>query len=135
MNNQRLKKILIAEDTPDLLMILIDLLELEGYQVHTTDDGQGAWDYLNACNRLPDVVITDIMMPRLNGVDLLKKIRENEKFKELPVLVYSASPHYKRDVESLNACFISKPFDIDKLMNTIQETFVSKEKLCDGTQN
>lgn len=138
--HQRKPRILIAEDMPDLLMILIDLLEMEGYSVHTTSDGQGAWDYLQASSRKPDIIISDIMMPRLNGIDLLKKVREDERFSHIPFMIYSASPHFKKEVESHNACFINKPFDLNKLMETIQKVFnhecnENKERLCDGTQN
>ena len=127
--------ILIAEDTPDILMVLIDLLEMEGFRVHTSGDGQGAWEYLMHCHRCPDLVITDIMMPRLSGIDLIKKCREEEKFKNLPIMVYSSSAHFYKTVKNLGCEFISKPFDMDTILNAINNILNKENDLCDAIQN
>ncbi len=119
--------ILIAEDTPDILMVLIELLEMEGFRVHTASDGQAAWDYLINCHRCPDLVITDIMMPRLNGIDLVELIRDSEKFKDLPVAIYSASCQYKQVATDLNSKFILKPFDMPQILELVKGCLYKEE--------
>ena len=69
------KQILIADDEPDILEIIRYNLEKEGYDVHTAKDGNEAIE--KAKQLYPDLIILDIMMPRLSGYDVCKKIREN----------------------------------------------------------
>lgn len=122
--------ILIAEDTPDILIVLIDLLELEGYRVHTAGDGQSAWDYLQSCIRCPDLLITDIMMPRMGGIDLIKKIRDDERFKTMPVAMYSASGHYYKIAKELSCHFILKPFDLDKVLSVVADCLNNNKEVA-----
>lgn len=112
--------ILIAEDSPDVLMVIIELLEMEGYRTVCCSDGKAAWDYLLVCNQLPNLILTDHMMPRMTGMDLCSRIRSHERFKHIPCYIYSASVMFKQAALKLACGFIAKPFDMDDLLTKIK---------------
>src|ERR1043165_5425934 len=84
----RKKTILIVDDTSDLLSNMGEALELEGYTVIEAKDGAAAVNELE--KRLPDLIITDLVMPRVDGFELIKIIRDDQRWSALPILVYSA---------------------------------------------
>lgn len=116
-----MKTILIAEDTPEILVVLMEILESEGYIVHSASDGQAAWDFLNSCIKCPDLLITDIMMPRLNGFDLITKIRSDERFKTLPIAIYSANGLHARTAKEVGVDFLLKPFDLESVLAIVSK--------------
>jgi CheY-like chemotaxis protein len=85
MNN----KIVIVEDHPILASIYQKKLTSEGYQVEIASDGQTGLDLINHIS--PDLVILDLIMPTLNGMEVLKTLRSNPLFKSLPVFIFSSS--------------------------------------------
>ncbi len=113
--------IIVAEDDAEILMVLLEVLDSEGYRVHTASDGQAAWDYLASCIHCPSLLITDIMMPRMTGLDLVAKLRASDKYKSLPIVVYSASPQFKSIIESQSCDFLLKPFDIDQVLSVVKK--------------
>jgi two-component system, NtrC family, response regulator AtoC len=78
------KRILIVEDDFDTRYVLSLILKKEGYEIWTAGDGECALAV--ACERRPDLIITDVSMPRLNGIDLTRRLRLNEDTSRLPVL-------------------------------------------------
>lgn len=112
--------ILIAEDSPDILMLLLELLESEGYSVHSASDGQAAWDYLDNCIRCPDLLITDIMMPRLGGLELVQRIKNSESHKNMTIAIYSANFMYKQEAQRLACEFLEKPFDLTQVITMVE---------------
>ena len=79
------KKILIVEDEPDLLKILADKFSNEGFRVTTARDGE---EGLTAIAKdKPDVILLDIIMPRLDGMSMLKKMRQEPANKDIPVII------------------------------------------------
>jgi DNA-binding response OmpR family regulator/HPt (histidine-containing phosphotransfer) domain-containing protein len=82
-----MKKILIIEDDPIVVHIYRTRLEKEGYTVETCDDGQAGFYRIHEFH--PDGVLLDLMLPKMNGVDILKKIRAQSQFANVPVIVFT----------------------------------------------
>lgn len=78
-------RILVVDDEPSCRGPLSKLLELEGYETDTAADGVEAMDRL--AQRLPDLILLDLLMPRMDGVQVLESIRGDERLKNLPVIV------------------------------------------------
>jgi diguanylate cyclase (GGDEF)-like protein len=82
--------ILVVDDNPDKLELLETALSMAGYRVDTAGDGDEAWEVIEADQ--PDLVITDVMMPHMNGYELAERIRENPLTKFIPVIIQTAAP-------------------------------------------
>jgi len=83
------RRILVAEDDDDLRQTLAEILELEGYEVDTAEDGQVALDKLNR-GTPPDLMVLDLRMPRKSGHDVLHEIRDLPHLLDLPIVVLTA---------------------------------------------
>src|SRR5258705_2255391 len=82
-----MKKILIIEDDPIVGHIYQTRLEKEGYEVETSRDGQSGFYRIHEFR--PDAVLLDLMLPKMNGVDILKKIRAQSQFAQTPIIVFT----------------------------------------------
>ena len=112
-------KVLVAEDDSDIRFALDLLLSMEGYSVITAEDGEKAFQLAKFED--PDLIITDISMPKLTGVELTRRIRHDRTLAGKKVLAISAYGEKPRQ-EILDAganCFIAKPIDIDRLLPKI----------------
>ena len=113
-------RILIVDDEKDLCEMLVSALDFFGYESVSAENGAVAWQLLNS-EPLPDLVITDINMPVMNGRELLKRI--NAKYPNLPVIVVTAFGAI-RSAEELHVAgaddYIEKPFSLDKLNASIK---------------
>ena len=113
----RLCHILVADDEPHIGRIIKMKLEQGPFRVTLAYDGQEALDFVNNGEQL-DLVLLDLMMPKLSGLDVLKRIREQERFKSLPCIILTAGGEAKheRDALELGATqFLTKPFSPKKL--------------------
>jgi len=113
----RLCHILVADDEPHIGRIIKIKLEQGPFKVSIAYDGQEAIDFLNADEQV-DLVLLDLMMPKLSGLDVLKQIREQDKFKSLPCIILTAGgdAKHERDALALGATqFLTKPFSPKKL--------------------
>jgi DNA-binding response OmpR family regulator len=115
--------VLIVEDVPDILKLLEATLTFKGYRVVTARNGQEALDAIQ--RERPALVITDIMMPRLDGFGLVHRIRINPDTRELPVIFLTATYVALEDKAfALNigaTRFIEKPVNFDKFLETVDE--------------
>jgi CheY-like chemotaxis protein len=110
--------VLVVDDDRDIRATLAELLQLEGYDVETAGDGLEALAKLDA-GLQPTVVLVDLMMPVMNGFELLKQLRCNRADQSLPVIVISANRDY--DAEDLGvAAVLRKPFDIEGLLRSVE---------------
>lgn len=108
-------RLLVVEDEKDLNYIIVKNLEAEGYIVDSCFDGEDALIYITTMEY--DAVILDVMIPKVNGFEVLKKIRENKI--ETPVLFLTAKDNVDDIVYGLNSGaddYMSKPFSFDELM-------------------
>jgi len=113
----RLCHILVADDEPHIGRIIKMKLEQGPFRVSIAYDGQEAIDFINGNEQL-DLVLLDLMMPKLSGLDVLKQIREQDKFKSLPCIILTAGgdAKHERDALALGATqFLTKPFSPKKL--------------------
>ncbi|MBX3045346.1 MAG: response regulator [Candidatus Kapabacteria bacterium] len=121
--------ILVIEDEPEINRDLVRFLELSDYEVINAADGNAG--FLAAVNNIPDLIISDIMIPGLNGYELLKKLQENPETAAIPVIFLSAKTN-KFDIrEAMNLGaddFITKPYDVDELLNTVKVRLEKKHK-------
>jgi signal transduction histidine kinase len=109
--------VLLADDNADLRSYIARLLTERGYEVTSAADGEAALDQIR--RRRPDLVVTDVMMPRLDGFALLRAIREDPALRDLPVVVLSARAGEEAKVEGLEAGaddYLAKPFSARELL-------------------
>jgi len=115
-----IKTILIAEDEEVMRSMLVDYLEDAGYTVHDAENGSLAWDLYT--NNVCDLLITDINMPQLNGIDLLKKIKLNDRAFPVIVVTGVTTESLKKDAITFGAdALLSKPFKMKDLIDIITE--------------
>ncbi len=117
--------LLIVEDTPDTLNLLKVTLEFKGYCVVTARNGHEALDAIK--KERPAVIITDILMPKMDGFSLVQRLRIKPETRDIPVIFLSATyvaPEDKQFAMTLGASrFIEKPIDTEDLLKTIAELF------------
>jgi CheY-like chemotaxis protein len=112
--------ILIVDDNADARTMLTILLEDQGYMVICAENGRAALDLLNA--QRPDLIITDLQMPELDGIELVKALRRESDLKDIPVLIMSAQQTevLSEALEAgANAAF-SKPVQLQFLIKLIE---------------
>ncbi len=116
------KKILIVDDNPDLISILRVQLEHRGYDTVQATNGMQAVDIATA--QMPDLIVMDIMMPRMNGLQAARLIRKNPKTRSIPMLALTAKVSRADTEECLESGFndhIAKPFTTMELVSRIEK--------------
>lgn len=114
-------RVLVADDSETVLLMLERRLEMSGYEVATATDGEELLDALEK-GAEPDVILLDAMMPRKSGVDALRELRASGH--KMPVLVISAHLDAQEPSRMIalgaNGC-VAKPFEWDQLVERIEE--------------
>jgi CheY-like chemotaxis protein len=117
-------KVLVADDSETILLLMRTRLELAGYQVETAADGQEVTERLRESGpeQAPDVLLLDAMMPRKSGIDALRELRAEGV--ETPALIVSAhqdatDADAPSDLEVSG--YLTKPIDFDRLLDSIAE--------------
>ncbi len=116
------KRILVVDDEIYIVHILEFSLTMEGYEVLTASDGEEALQVIE--QERPDLVVLDIMMPKLDGYEVCHRLREDEDFRALPVILLSAKGRPIDRDAGLQAGaddYITKPFSPRKLLEKIRE--------------
>ena len=115
-------RVLVVEDDEDVRDVLVEILRDEGFTVWFAQDGREALEMLSSGGALPEVVLLDLMMPRLNGAELLASARATVPgFSSVPVVVISASGHvgeHQIPPEAVSA-WLRKPFELPELIATM----------------
>lgn len=115
-----IQKILVVDDEPQILRVLRMSLKAHRFDVRTASDGESAIDLFKDWS--PDLIITDLSMPLMNGLELCREIR---KISETPIIVLSVKGEEKTKVEALDAGaddYVTKPFGIDELLARVRAT-------------
>jgi DNA-binding response OmpR family regulator len=113
----RLSHVLVADDEPHIGRIIKMKLEQGPFKVSLAYDGEEALAFLDSDEQV-DLALLDLMMPKLSGLDVLRRIREQERFKSLPCIILTAGgdAKHERDALALGAThFLTKPFSPKKL--------------------
>lgn len=114
-----MKSVLIVDDEVDSRRALELLLRLHGFDGATAEDGEEALGLLR--HRHFDVIITDWMMPRMSGAELLARIRAERLAEDTPIIVVTAAAESARSVLRDPVCILGKPLDIGKLLAAMDE--------------
>jgi DNA-binding response OmpR family regulator len=113
--------VLIVDDEPDLRSLLSDLLTFNGFDVLLAEDGMQGLQI--AQQRQPDVILLDIMLPKLDGFQICRLLKFNEKFRDIPIIMLTARNHPKdRELADSSGAdgYIVKPFETKALVNEIR---------------
>ncbi len=122
--------ILVAEDDQDVAFLITEMLKEEGYEYVWAQDGQEALEIMD--KQMPNLLITDIMMPRMDGIELIKKIREEDDKRHLPIIVVSARTEDADRLIGLEAgaeVYLGKPFNSEELMLRVRKLLEQREML------
>jgi two-component system KDP operon response regulator KdpE len=111
-------RILVVDDEPQITRVLRRSLSSKGYEVQVAEDGEEALDVFRKWN--PDIVLTDLFMPRMGGLELCRRIR---KTSQVPILILSVKGEERAKVEALDTGaddYVTKPFGMDELFARIR---------------
>jgi DNA-binding NarL/FixJ family response regulator len=123
-------KVLLVDDEPGLRAAVQAYFEDEGFEVITAVDGAEGWEKAQA--ELPDVVLSDVMMPRVDGFGLLKQLRDDERLGGTPVIFLTAKGMTSDRIAGFRAGvddYIPKPFDPDELVARVRNVVQRQERL------
>ena len=114
---------MVVDDEPDILSTVGQMLELNGYEVIKASDGKDCINKLYKLSINPDLIVLDIMMPDVSGWDLAAKLKENTKFKDIPIVFLTAKGDpMSVSMGGLTAMdYIVKPFDVKDLIVRIKK--------------
>ncbi len=114
--------LLIIDDSAALADSLASILQMEDYEVSIVSNGAKALSFIE--NRTPDLILTDLVMPELSGIELIRILRSRPAYQKLPIIALSADARDGRSKEGLAAgadYFFTKPFDENILLETIEK--------------
>lgn len=115
-----MKTILIIEDNEMMRENTSEILQLSNYRVISAENGKQGLEL--AMNNKPDLIICDVMMPGLDGLELLKKIRKTERINKTPFVILTARAEKSDIIEGLNHGaneYLTKPFEGDELLRVV----------------
>ncbi len=116
------KKILLVDDEPHIIMMLENRMKHAGYDVITASDGQEA--LVKAHKEKPDLIILDLMLPKLDGYKVCRMLKFDEKYKHIPIIMLSARAQEadKKMGETVGADgYITKPFEPQVLLGKVSD--------------
>lgn len=120
------KKILVTDDSPTIVEMIKATLEGEGYDVVTACDGQDA--LAKAHGEKPDLIIMDLMLPKMDGNQVCAMLKHNEEYKKIPVIILTARAGEadKKISEDAKAdAYFTKPFEPEQLLGKIGDLLKS----------
>jgi two-component system response regulator len=130
--------ILLVEDNPDDVLLTLRVLKKHniGNQVLVVEDGAEALDYLFCQNKyagrspqdLPQLILLDIRIPKIDGIEVLRRLRADERTHDLPVVILTASEEEQKQIESYKKganAFIRKPLDIQQFTGAVPQLGMS----------
>ena len=111
-------RILVVDDETQITRVLKTTLNSQGYEVKSASDGQSALNL--ACDWIPDLIVTDLSMPGMTGIELCRLVRERSK---VPIIVLSVRGEEKTKIEALDAGaddYVTKPFSVNELLARVR---------------
>jgi CheY-like chemotaxis protein len=116
------KKVLLIDDEPTTLKLTKEILIRSGYKVTSAKTGKAAWLTMTEDN-MPDLIITDIMMPEMDGFAFLKQLKSNPETKNIPTLIISGRKQMEDTVLWAGAdAFVLKPFTNEAFLLAVRKT-------------
>jgi CheY-like chemotaxis protein len=123
----RKRKVLVVDDEIHIIHVVAIKLRNNGYEAIVTDNAAEAFNL--ACAEKPDIVVADFQMPRMTGLELIQKLRNNDSTKDVPVVLLTARSFSVDDKQQQNlqiAACLSKPFSPKELLKCIEEILCDK---------
>jgi len=124
-NDRQTPRLLIVDDEPDIRISLKERLEFNNFEIVTASDGLEALAL--ARSRKPDLIVTDIRMPIMDGLEMIKTLRQDDDAKHIPVIVMTA--YSLEQLAKLNTVdfdeYVRKPFEMADLIGIIEKTLDS----------
>ena len=127
-----MKVILVVEDEQEVRKTIVEVLENNGYDVFQSGDGQEAISYLRTYT--PDLVISDIMMPNVDGYEVLKYIKNNPATESVPLIFLTAKAEFQEIQKGLEYGadqYLLKPFRMKDLITAVEIQLTNKNKVGD----
>ncbi len=127
------KRLLLIDDDPNLILLVKDYLEFRGYEVIAAGNGMEALDSLK--QKLPDLIVCDVMMPEMDGYTFVQHIREDSRTNWIPVLFLSAKGQSQDRVKGLNTgadVYMSKPFEPEELVAQVESLLRQTSRILEG---
>lgn len=121
------QKILVVDDDPQIIKTLGVRFSSEGYSVVSAANGEEGLKQVEAQN--PDLIVLDAMMPKMDGVEFSQHLKENSKYKNIPIILLSGLVYVEGqpgDKEIADA-YMSKPFEGEKLISKVRELLSTKK--------
>jgi two-component system sensor histidine kinase/response regulator len=132
-------KILVVEDSRAIREEICEILQLEGFEVISAENGRLGFEM--ALKESPDLIISDILMPELNGFEMLKKLQKNKKEMNIPLIFISAKGEKKDIRTGMNLGaedYLTKPINVNDLLNAvdskIKKKLITDQKIIDKTK-
>ncbi|OGC10934.1 hypothetical protein A3K48_00095 [candidate division WOR-1 bacterium RIFOXYA12_FULL_52_29] len=130
MAEEKLKiKALVVDDEPDVLSLLEVLLTSYGYSVITASDGQQALE--KARVEHPDIILLDVMLPKLDGYKVARMLKFDENFKHIPIIMLTAKVtdrDKEMGIETGADIYLTKPFEAENLLSAIERALQKYKK-------
>lgn len=126
--------ILVVDDSPDNVFLIQTILEEEGYEIATAEDGASALAQIEESP--PDLVLLDVMMPGMDGFEVTKRIRQNKKLSFIPILLITAhdKPSVAQGLDMGADDFIRKPVEVDELLARVRSLLRLKHSVDERDQ-
>jgi two-component system, chemotaxis family, chemotaxis protein CheY len=124
-----MRKVLLIEDDALLCWLLEKILKNK-YDVTVMNDGLTAWEWLSNDN-LPDLIVSDLKMPSLGGIELLENLSSNDHFKAIPVIIHSGfedAGKRKKCLELGAFAYLVKPFEPEFLVSEVERAIESRNE-------
>ena len=121
MRPSQVRRVLVADDDPDMITILRVNLEAEGYAVDAAVDGQAALDLARGTR--PDMIVLDVMMPCIDGIAVLTEMRADPDTRDIPIVLLTAKSNDDDIWAGWSAgadYYLTKPFQLDELLHFIE---------------
>ncbi|MFN2450152.1 MAG: response regulator [Candidatus Baltobacteraceae bacterium] len=126
---QRSWRVLIADDDPAICTLIETVLRKGPYEIVTRNDAESALVALDRGGRF-DVIICDFMLPGISGIDLVERLRSDERTRSVPILMISGHTNYAMDGRAKSAganLFLNKPFTISQLRTAVNSLLVQRK--------
>lgn len=123
-------RLLLVDDDPNLILLVKDYLEFQGYVVRTAENGREALEIL--VSYMPNMIICDIMMPEMDGYSLVEKIRQDPRIDWIPVMFLSAKGQSQDRVKGLSTgadVYMVKPFEPEELVAQVESSLNQAKRL------
>jgi CheY-like chemotaxis protein len=118
---------LIVEDDRDIVALFRHVLDVAGYHTEISMNGLEAMERIESAQ--PDIILLDLQLPGLSGLDILKRMREDERMKTIPVVVITAYPYYLNSLPQEPDMVLLKPVDLGQLSNLVQRLKATKSNM------